>query len=139
MIERVTNVELAEQLTKLDNALLENSHYNENQFLQMIQDVSYTIWVDIEDGNLNAYAVIYHNYDFDELFKIGVREDKQRLGLGTKLLKFIIAQSDKSLLLEVSSKNEKAVAFYKSFGFTQNGIRKNYYGQNEDGILMEFK
>ena len=139
MIAKITNEQYAQKLTMLDNTILKNSHYDLNQFLQMIKDDSYTIWAEIEGDLLNAYAVIYHNIDFDELFKIGVREDKQRCGLGTRLLKYISSQSNKTLVLEVSSNNEKAISFYKKFGFKQNGIRRNYYGQNEDGILMEFK
>ena len=39
--------------------------------------------------------------------------------------------------LEVRKSNEPAIALYKSFGFEQNGLRKNYYkNPTEDALIM---
>jgi len=41
----------------------------------------------------------------------------------------------KVILLEVSANNIPAHKCYKSLGFTQRGIRKDYYSKGDDAIL----
>jgi len=45
-----------------------------------------------------------------------------------------------SVLLEVRPSNERALAVYKRYGFTQIGLRKGYYpdanNMREDAIVM---
>ena len=42
-------------------------------------------------------------------------------------------------MLDVRSSNEAAVSLYGKFGFTQDGIRKNFYVRpTEDAVLMSF-
>ncbi len=41
----------------------------------------------------------------------------------------------KVILLEVSANNISAQKCYKSLGFTQRGIRKDYYSKGDNAIL----
>jgi len=38
--------------------------------------------------------------------------------------------------LEVRRENAEAIALYRSFGFTERGVRRNYYGRGQDAIIM---
>ena len=44
---------------------------------------------------------------------------------------------NKTITLEVSSKNEAAIALYKKSDFKEVGIRKNYY-EDSDAIIMKW-
>jgi ribosomal-protein-alanine N-acetyltransferase len=41
--------------------------------------------------------------------------------------------------LEVRQSNAAARAFYQRLGFRATGVRRNYYGPNEDALLMSKK
>ena len=72
---------------------------------------------------------------------IAVRESYRRQGMGELLL---IALIDLTLelgahlmTLEVRASNTTAQRLYAKYGFTQVGLRRNYYTDNrEDGVLM---
>lgn len=126
------------QILKLENSLFEKSKYTFEQLCEMLTDDKYSIWIFNLD-KIIAYAIVYENIDFFELFKIGVAEECQNGGIGSKLLSKIQSKiKGKTMNLEVSSKNLKALSFYEKMGFKKNGLRKNYYGKDDDGVLMEW-
>jgi [ribosomal protein S18]-alanine N-acetyltransferase len=76
-----------------------------------------------------------------ELESIAVAKSHQRVGLGQQLLQCLIgelkAAGANEVLLEVRSSNHLALAFYRSLGFIQVGLRPSYYKDPlEDAILM---
>ena len=138
MIEITKDLKKIDELLELDNSLFEQSKYTFQQFHQMFQQDEYKIWIYTQE-KIVAYAIVYKNFDFYELFKIGVSNEFQNTGIGSQLLREIKKECGSiPLKLEVSSKNLNAIAFYKKMGFKKDGLRKNYYGQNDDGILMEW-
>lgn len=138
MIEITKDLKKIDELLELDNSLFEQSKYTFQQFHQMFQQDEYKIWIYAQE-KIVAYAIVYKNFDFYELFKIGVSKEFQNTGIGSQLLMEIKKECGSiPLKLEVSSKNLNAIAFYKNMGFKKDGLRKNYYGQNDDGILMEW-
>lgn len=87
-------------------------------------------------GFLN-YSLIYDRIEIDNLV---VNEDKRNMGIGHKLMSYLVwIAIDKhavNITLEVRKSNEVARHIYKKFGFREVALRKLYYG-DEDGILME--
>ncbi len=72
-----------------------------------------------------------------------VDKQHQRLGIGRQLLQHMIDLATKTgcdtLLLEVRRSNDRAFNLYLSAGFSEIGIRKNYYPMGngwEDAIVM---
>ena len=82
--------------------------------------------------------------DEAEILTIGVRKDRQGHGVGKRLVEALIRAARKSeikrLFLEVAPSNTNAVALYKSLGFAQVGVRKDYYklagGGAEDALML---
>lgn len=87
-------------------------------------------WLIFDDGT--GYINFKVVGDETEILRLAIAPDLQRKGLGEKLLDCLTGK----LFLEVSSHNFKAIAFYRKKGFTQTGLRKNYYGAGDDAILM---
>lgn len=134
----INDKELLEQTISLDNTLFKTEAYNERTFCEMLNNKKYKIFVCI-DKIVVGYIIIYDNIDYYEIFKIGVTYDRQNLGIGTQLIKFVQNLNYvNKLYLEVNSKNVNAIEFYKKNYFIQDGLRKNYYRQGEDGVLMEW-
>ena len=90
-----------------------------------------------------AYAFLMTSYDESHLLNMCVDKAYQGQGLGRKLLKYLENvckyNQSKIFLLEVRESNPIAHKLYKSFGFKQIGIRKNYYKclkGRENAIVM---
>ena len=88
--------------------------------------------------------------DTADILNIGIDPDFKRQGYGTALLNHLIKELRKryigEILLEVREGNQSAIQFYKSQGFEEISVRKNYYiknsknqSQREDGIIMRIK
>ena len=76
-----------------------------------------------------------------EVIDLRVLASERRQGLGRKLLRAsLTALGDVGAVeLEVRSSNVAARALYESLGFSETGLRSNYYataGGREDAILM---
>ena len=70
-----------------------------------------------------------------------VKKKFREKGFGSQLMGYLIKQCEKlkinKLILEVSQNNIKAEKFYRSFGFSTVGRRKNYYKNGSDALLKE--
>ena len=80
-------------------------------------------------------------YTFDdsmEILNFVVDEAYQRQGIGSLLFNTLLEMYDKtkSIVLEVSYNNEKGISFYKKNNFNVISIRKHYYKNGDDAIVM---
>lgn len=75
-----------------------------------------------------------------ELLKIAVGRVVRRAGIGSKLLKFLEAElvenNIATIFLEVRSKNNSALNFYRNNNFYKVGQRPNYYTDPDDDALI---
>ena len=88
------------------------------------------------------------NFVLDEaqVLLIGVSPHWQGVGVGGQLLKELINRSQdqgqKLIYLEVRSGNERAIRLYRSLGFIDIGVRRDYYPGlvgREDAIVMSLQ
>lgn len=89
-----------------------------------------------EDGLIKGVLVYQYIYNRAEIDYIIVDNNYRKLGIATKLLKYL-EDSYKldNITLEVRESNKEAISFYLKNGFKEVTRRKNYY-KDEDGILM---
>jgi ribosomal-protein-alanine N-acetyltransferase len=105
----------------------------------------YDAWV-LRDagGALAGYFLLMHAPDETHLLDVAVAGARHGTGLGRYLLDTLCARAKAmgagSVLLEVRPSNERALAVYRRYGFTEIGRRKGYYpaheGKREDAIVM---
>ena len=93
------------------------------------------------DGEIVGYCIIYYVMDEGEIARIAVDEKVRRQGVGCGLLDYICecckTKNINRLLLDVRESNESARSFYEKYGFSVDGIRKNFYDQpKENAVLM---
>lgn len=75
-----------------------------------------------------------------ELYYIAIKKEFRRKHLADELLNYFIKNFDvDSIFLEVRASNAPAISFYRKNGFKEIGIRKKYYQNGEDAIIMEKK
>lgn len=92
------------------------------------------------DGELAAYGGILIIHDECHVTNLAVKPEYQSKGMGTillsQLIKIAISREAKNLSLEVRTDNEIAQKLYGKFSFSTIGIRKHYYGYEEDALIM---
>ena len=90
-----------------------------------------------DDNGIKGVLVCSKIYDRLEIDYIIVDKSYRRLGIASKLLKYM-EDENKGVLnitLEVRESNALAISFYKKNGFVIEAVRKNYY-KDENGLLM---
>lgn len=84
---------------------------------------------------LIGYAILMLAVDEGHLLNIAVKREWQSRGLGRRMLHFVMAEARRHecvmLYLEVRPSNTGAISLYESTGFTQRGLRRDYYPARE--------
>ena len=97
------------------------------------------------EKNVLGYIVFYGTIESTDIFEVAIKKEYQGRGFGKKLLiesmKDLIEDKKNieiknKFLLEVNEKNKKALKLYKKIGFEEISIRKNYYGKDENAVIM---
>ena len=93
-----------------------------------------------------GYIVFYGTIENTDIFEIAIKKEYQGQSFGEKLLKESMEDivkkningnfSKNKFMLEVNEKNVKALKLYEKIGFERILIRKNYYGKNENAMIM---
>jgi len=93
-----------------------------------------------EDGVILGYAVAW-GMEETHLANLAVSEVERGKGVGAKLLDEVIAFARRSkagsMYLEVRVSNTVARKFYSERGFVPTYLRKGYYENGEDAVIME--
>ncbi|GHT33551.1 ribosomal-protein-alanine acetyltransferase [Endomicrobiia bacterium] len=114
--------------------------WTRDMFLGFVKNSAVRFKILIESKTTVGYYIISTVIDETELLNIAVDPNFRRKNFGKAMLldikKEAINKKTKFIFLEVRRTNIAAKNLYKSFGFTEIGIRKKYYG-NEDAITMQ--
>jgi ribosomal-protein-alanine N-acetyltransferase len=74
------------------------------------------------------------------ILNLAVRPEARGGGIGHALVCLVMAEAEqvaaRVVTLEVRRENAAAIALYRSFGFTECGIRRNYYARGADALVM---
>jgi ribosomal-protein-alanine N-acetyltransferase len=93
-----------------------------------------------EGASVVGYAGMMYALDDAHVTNIAVAHDHQRRGIATRLLAELawaaVERGSTAMTLEVRVSNLAAQQLYHRFGFEAAGIRKNYYENVEDAIVM---
>lgn len=115
--------------------------WSENSISETFRQSNAIIVVAEEEKNIVGYCIFYYVMDEGEIVRIGVDEKLRGQGTGRGLLDYVCAYCKEKgierLLLDVREGNLGARRFYEKYGFTVDGIRKDFYEQpKEHAVLM---
>jgi len=114
-----------------------------NTFLSLIGRSGSELWVmEHPVVGILAYAVLWCILDQAELANIAVRSEYRGQGYASRLLERVLQiardREVETIYLEVRASNTRALELYERFGFSQVGVRKNYYDKpKEDALVMQ--
>ncbi|WKD49247.1 ribosomal protein S18-alanine N-acetyltransferase [Microbulbifer spongiae] len=116
--------------------------WNQAQYLQSLV-AGHQCWLLATDARAIGFCVFNQSGDEAEILDMVISPGWRRRGLAEQLLSHLIAQlprHTRRLLLEVRTSNLAAHSLYRKLGFSEDGLRKNYYpadnGGREDAVLM---
>ena len=130
----------------------ENKNLGENQKEEMNFDKNRE-----NEKNVLGYIVFYGTIESMDIFEIAIKKEYQGRGFGERLMTESMEKlledrknlegnnilenegtdfSENKFLLEVNEKNARALKLYKKIGFEKIYIRKNYYGKDENAVIM---
>ena len=87
------------------------------------------------DNEIIGYIISWVS-DNTSILNFGVLNEYRGQGIGNNLFNEVLKISEGIMTLEVRVSNTNAINFYEKRGFVKHSIRKNYYSNGEDAILM---
>ena len=134
MIRRAT-VEDANKIAELDNKMFEDSLEYEFIYNDLANNPFAYYFVYEIDDNIIGYINCWVS-DNTEILNFCVDDKYQKQGIGTLLYNEVEKIANGIISLEVRVSNINAINFYLNKGFEKAYIRKNYYSNGENAILM---
>lgn len=111
-----------------------NSEFNSPHFF---------CFVATEGCNVCGYIFASCTLGEGEIERIAVDEKFRRRGIADELmqkaLKKLLSNDVKSVFLEVGTDNDVAISLYRKHGFNPVGVRKRYYENTKDALIMNVK
>ncbi len=94
-----------------------------------------------ESLEIIGFAGVWFGFEEAHITNIVTKKSFRHLGIATKLLNCIINYCKEfeniyTLTLEVKESNTVAISLYEKFDFKKVGLRKNYYNNIENAIIM---
>lgn len=124
-------------LTEFDN------FWNYNIFKSELENENSKYVVAKNNDEIVGFAGIWISIDEAHVTNIVTKKDLRKNGIGSTLLEELINLSKTlnlvSITLEVNENNLDAIKLYEKFGFEKLGIRKKYYNNTDNALIMTKK
>lgn len=138
-IRKMTEVDLP-QVTAIERSTFP-AGWSNRQFLEELQNERAVCLVAELNGRVAGYLCLSLLLDVAEIMNFAVDPARQRSGIGSILLDRCMAEAAehrvKRVQLEVRATSQPAISIYQRYGFQQTGLRKNYYENGVDAVLMD--
>ncbi|MEU7899488.1 ribosomal protein S18-alanine N-acetyltransferase [Nonomuraea sp. NPDC049152] len=99
--------------------------------------------VAVDDGLIVGYAGLAVAADQADVQTIAVLTERQGEGIGSAMLTELFDEARRraaqEIFLEVRADNPRARSVYERFGFEEIGVRRRYYDDGTDAIMMKRK
>jgi ribosomal-protein-alanine N-acetyltransferase len=128
-----------DRVLELENATF-SAPWRRSFFLSDINRPAGLSVVAEDEGLVLGYAVAWGSEEV-HLANLAVAEERRGQGIGGRLLEAVLEfgrrRSALSVYLEVRASNVIARRFYSARGFVPTYLRKGYYENGEDAVIME--
>jgi ribosomal-protein-alanine N-acetyltransferase len=139
MIRRMLPAEI-DAVANLFAQAAEAAHWSARDLAQL-EASGVLVWVDVEESHMAGAVASREAGGEAEILNLVVSAGWRRRGIGSRLMEAALEGAKASgavrVFLEVRESNEGAQAFYSRLGFSQDGLRPNYYRDPpEDALLL---
>ena len=115
--------------------------WSRQDFLASIKNDTHIYLVAEQDGVVMGYCGMWGIVGEGQITNVAVAPQYRRQGVAKKLFRVFLDKGEQKGLtaftLEVRTSNVPAIELYKSFGFKEAGVRKDFYElPKEDALIM---
>lgn len=134
-----------DDLNKISPVLLTefDDFWNYNIFKSELENENSKYVVAKNNDEIVGFAGIWISIDEAHVTNIVTKKDLRKNGIGSILLEELINLSKTlnlvSITLEVNENNLDTIKLYEKFGFEKLGIRKKYYNNTDNALIMTKK
>ena len=137
---RQMKVEDAAAIAEMEHQTFSDA-WSEKAILDTLRNPKTICLVAEKIGKIVGYCIVYTADDEADIARIAVLKESRRFGIASELIHALDVicweNQIQIIMLDVRVSNDGARTFYEKHGFTQDGIRENYYKNPiEDAILM---
>jgi ribosomal-protein-alanine N-acetyltransferase len=135
----LATIAAAKSLQSLHNKIFPSKQWNFATTRAHLAPPYHTFMANNKQGILVGYLTIRIIGDEVEIIFTAVDINHRRQKIGHYLFKHMLGlypSPPHKIFLETSQHNDGAICFYKQLGFYEMGIRKNYYGEQDNAITM---
>lgn len=130
----------AHGLFELDRSQAFSAHWNEPDWQAELAQPAARVWVAFVEEKIVGFICARGAADQYEITNLAVAPSHTRQGIGRALLHHALgqlqAQGVAHLTLEVSTANVPARALYESAGLETLGVRKQFYADGSDALIL---
>ena len=140
MIKQLT----AENLIKILEISVEQfkeESWSKQQYLSSLAEPNTLIFYNIKNNVACGFLVVQVVLDEINILLIATKESYKKQNVASELLEYLISFAEKNnikkIWLEVKEDNTPAQKLYFKFNFNLINIRKNYYKNNKNALILE--
>lgn len=135
-----------DDLLSIENKLESNfdNFWNASIFKQELINKNSYYLIATYNNEIVGFAGYMLILDEADITNVVVRKDMRNQKIATKLFTALLKTIEpmekiKEITLEVNENNTPAIKLYENFGFEKVGLRKNYYENHENALIMTKK
>lgn len=114
--------------------------WTENMFIPEVEDINAHYVVGVRANEVICYGGFHKVLDEAHITNIAVKAEYRGKGIGKLMMSELLSRAKlvgvKYVTLEVRENNRVAINMYEEFGFRTQGIRKRYYKNQYDALIM---
>ena len=110
--------------------------WNEIAIAAELENEFSRFYVAITGGKAVGYVGIYALTGEADIVRVAVLPEYRGRGIARAVLTKALDEADCDVFLDVRESNAPAIALYKSLGFYDTGVRKDYYSMPTENVVL---
>lgn len=123
-------------LAALDKSRPFSAHWSVQDWQAELAQAASAVWGAYVDGKLVGFVSMRGAAGMYEITNLAVAAGSCRQGIGRQLVQRALQGLSGHITLEVSVQNVPAIGLYEQAGFTRQGVRKQFYADGSDALIM---
>ena len=141
MIRAMEIKRISDQYIK-DVAVIEKACFSkpwdENTIAEELKNSFSHFYVAVENGSAVGFIVLHVLTGEADIVRVGVLPQYRKRGIARAMLERSLEDAHGEVFLDVRESNAAAIALYRSFGFRDTGVRRDYYSEpTENALIMK--
>ena len=142
MIIRKGKISDLKSILNIEKKAYNKPYWNESMLKKLFnKDSNEIIWVSQIKQKIAGFLIEQRCEDEINLLNVAIDRSFQNRGVGKKLIGYFlrIIPNNSSVFLEVNKSNFIARKIYSNLNFKSINIRKSYYNDGGDALIMKYK